>query len=674
MRNLLLLVFLSVIEILAGSSAQAQTNLCGDDAIRLHDPNFAKQHDIMDQQIKQRLGRQYARTASTFCQTLPGDTAVFPVVVHVMHLGEPVGTGTNISDQQIYEALAKCADDYRNKAGFAPDTKIRFVLAKRDPNGNPSTGITRTNASGIANYATYGVTIGSQTGASYDSVQKLNTWRSDKVINVWIVNKIVGNVAGFTSGSYFTLNEGITIISSQFTKTSYTFAHELGHYLDLYHVYQGQVGLNCPLDSDCTTQGDLVCDTPPILNTDQGTTSSCVSGDATNSTRNFMNYGSTTNRFTVGQTARMWASIYTDYRWPLLSSELLIPPTVTNEAAIVSVVNDASEDVCKTFVPRVMIKNFGNTLNTFTIKVFDGSILVATVPYTAVNLARDSSRIISLPGIAMSTLGFGSHTMHYEISNVNGTAADYLATNNYLCQDIELVRSTFTVTVTNSHSTTTGANTYTCGDTVHLSVMVNTGYSFQKITNGSTTWSTRPDTLFVIDQDYHLAVVTKIDSFQITAGVNDTAYGKTNGSGNYAYGSVITLQAMEKPGGKFRNWTENSVVISTQKNLPMTVTGTRNVVANFDALPTGISPNSLGAVIQVYPNPARDQIHLEIRSVKPQRITIQIVDLLGQVFADQVIAPNTLSVDFDLHMLAPGNYFLRLSGDDGIDVIRFVKQ
>jgi hypothetical protein len=41
------------------------------------------------------------------------------------------------------------------------------------------------------------------------------------------------------------------------------FAHEMGHYFDLLHTHETQVGgVECPNGSNCSTAGDLVCDTP----------------------------------------------------------------------------------------------------------------------------------------------------------------------------------------------------------------------------------------------------------------------------------------------------------------------------------------------------------------------------------------------------------------------------
>ena len=40
------------------------------------------------------------------------------------------------------------------------------------------------------------------------------------------------------------------------------FAHEIGHYFDLYHTHDTGFGIECPNGSNCSTAGDRLCDTP----------------------------------------------------------------------------------------------------------------------------------------------------------------------------------------------------------------------------------------------------------------------------------------------------------------------------------------------------------------------------------------------------------------------------
>ena len=86
------------------------------------------------------------------------DIWTLPVVVHVFHLGSPVGVDENISDTQILSAIAALNNDFRKVAGSAGDgagvdVGVEFVLAQRDPDEAPSSGIVRLNASEIPGFA-----------------------------------------------------------------------------------------------------------------------------------------------------------------------------------------------------------------------------------------------------------------------------------------------------------------------------------------------------------------------------------------------------------------------------------------------------------------------------------------------------------------------------------------
>src|SRR4030095_13354160 len=62
-------------------------------------------------------------------QNLTSQSYTIPVVVHVIHLGEAIGTGTNISDAQIQGAIQGLNDRFRNIRGNGSlDIEISFCL------------------------------------------------------------------------------------------------------------------------------------------------------------------------------------------------------------------------------------------------------------------------------------------------------------------------------------------------------------------------------------------------------------------------------------------------------------------------------------------------------------------------------------------------------------------
>lgn len=82
-----------------------------------------------------------------------GGIIYIPVVVHVIHNGDAYGVNENITDEQVESQITVMTQDYRRMLGtpgyntnpVGADIQIEFVLAKVDPNGNPTNGINRVN-------------------------------------------------------------------------------------------------------------------------------------------------------------------------------------------------------------------------------------------------------------------------------------------------------------------------------------------------------------------------------------------------------------------------------------------------------------------------------------------------------------------------------------------------
>src|SRR5687767_6846450 len=107
------------------------------------DPAFKSNHDAIEAYTQKRIsaGKVNQRTG----------VITIPVVVHVVYNT----SAQNISDAQIQSQINILNQDFRKLnadvskvpsvwTGLAADAQIEFCLAKRDPNGNATTGITRT--------------------------------------------------------------------------------------------------------------------------------------------------------------------------------------------------------------------------------------------------------------------------------------------------------------------------------------------------------------------------------------------------------------------------------------------------------------------------------------------------------------------------------------------------
>ncbi|MFN8284213.1 MAG: PKD domain-containing protein [Chitinophagales bacterium] len=271
---------------------------------------------------------------------LSGNTLVIPIVVHVLHLGEPVGTGSNISDDQIYEAVRGANERWKNIAGDGVDMEVQFCLAQFDPNGNPSNGIDRRDASGIPRYTDIGIgyiegALAGEIGSDELQTKNLSNWRHDYVYNIWVVHKIAGGWGGYAVFPLFTQypTDGVVITAGSMRYTSSTLAHEIGHGMGLFHTFQGSSETVCPSNGNCSTQGDQVCDTPPHKKQDCTSSNCNNSPDSFLSFKNIMSYCGGRGIFTEGQKTRVRNMILSSTRNLLLSSYACTgPPCDTTHA------------------------------------------------------------------------------------------------------------------------------------------------------------------------------------------------------------------------------------------------------------------------------------------------------------------------------------------------------
>ena len=325
MKTLLYLTLL----ISLGTAALAQTlppspEQCAtmqmDSLLRTKFPQLGSLNDF-EQVLQKRIATLKAQAKAG---RVAAPVVTIPIIVHVVHNGEAVGTGRNISQAQVQSQILTLNEDFRrqprtrgfNDSPVGADIEIEFCLAAVDRQG-------RTMAEpGIDRYNGGRPTWGRD---AIEGVLKPSTfWDPDKYFNVWVLDfdsadRLLGyaqfpsqsNLQGIPTESPAS-TDGVVVTYRSFGNSEKgnfpnmqapynlgrTMTHEVGHWLGLRHIW-----------GDANCGNDFVDDTPNQASESRGCQIGRVSCGSTNMVQNYMDYSDDGcfNIFTLGQKARMRA-------------------------------------------------------------------------------------------------------------------------------------------------------------------------------------------------------------------------------------------------------------------------------------------------------------------------------------------------------------------------------
>jgi len=290
-----------------------------------------------DPQILQREANFDKRAAEKLISIMriEDEKLIIPVVFHIIHDYGP----ENISDAQVHDAIAKINADFSGTntdflstipefQGIAANCNIEFRLAQKELSSGCSNGIDR-----IASLRTY--------EGSDDA--KLGGWQSGKYLNIWVTKDLTNGAAAYAyyptsiAGLMYTVDgiicryDYVGTIGTAGLYAAHVLSHEIGHYLNLQHVWGNS---NAP---GVACGDDQVPDTPNTEGWTSCNTAGNTCGGSVDNVQNHMEYSYCTTMFSEGQKSRIYAALESEdaMRNNLYTYENLLL-TGTNEGYVAS--------------------------------------------------------------------------------------------------------------------------------------------------------------------------------------------------------------------------------------------------------------------------------------------------------------------------------------------------
>lgn len=366
-----------------------------------------------------------------------------PVVFHVLYNT----AAENISEAQVMSQLDILNEDFRrlnadqdNVWAQAADTQIEFCLATQDPDGNPTDGILRV--------PTNVTSFGTNDAMKFTSQGGSDAWPASDYMNFWVCDlgaSLLG-YAQFPGGPADTDGIVCNYTATGNTGTAQgpfdlgrTATHEVGHYLNLRHIWG---------DGGCGAS-DFVDDTPDSDGPNYGCALGNVACSTEDMVQNYMDYSDDAcmNLFTQGQSDRMNALFAPGgARASLLTSAGCTPavPDFDLDAQAQLVIAPQAGVCAASVAPVIRIRNNGAlTLTSLDISYSIDGVAEGTTSWSG-SLDYSATAEITLQDIAPAD---GNHTFSFSVSNPNG-AADQNTANDTASSDFFMNSSGSGVTVT----------------------------------------------------------------------------------------------------------------------------------------------------------------------------------------------------------------------------------
>jgi hypothetical protein len=634
MRNFTKLVFATAL-LLSATTLTAQRNCHTMDVWNrqvAENPQLAKVRAGIDAHA-----HSYAEAVEANPNAKINAVVTIPVVVHVVY-----NTATqNISDAQIQSQITILNNDFRKlnadrtlvPAGFsaiAADAEVQFCLAQRTPAGAATNGIVRVSTT-TTSFIDDDRVKSSTTGGS-------TTWDASRYLNIWVCplgNSLLG-YAQFPGGPAST--DGVVCTYTAFGNTGTaaapfnrgrTATHEVGHYLNLFHIW-GDDGTSC-------AGSDQVSDTPNQADENYGCPTfpqvSCSNGTNGDMFMNYMDYtdDACMYMFTTGQKTRMQALFAAGgARVSLTTSNGCTPPAA---GTCGTPTGNAATSITSTSATANWTAVSGATSYRLEYKT------AAAATWTLITgITTPSSNLTGL--VAGTTYNYrvtavcasGNSALSNTV-NFTTTAAGGGCTDSYEANETSATAKTITLNVNNTARICTATDidwyTFATNTTVGTRVRID---------------------LSTLPADFDVELYNSAGTLLGTSANGSTTSEVIIYNGNTAAATY-----------RVRVFGYNGAFSATTNYTLRCSTRATNFRLDQDASSAGIGEAGISKV-SLFPNPANDKVSVQFLAAQAGQAGIQLMDLTGKVVrthsATAGEGENTMGIQ--IGDLAAGLYLVRI--------------
>jgi hypothetical protein len=662
-----------------------------------YEQSYIEYNKMLDKYVEDMQGNRMQQNGPNQVNTV----ITIPVVIHVVYQT----AAQNISDAQAISQFNVLNNDFQRHNSdtavgsafynVAGRVNFQFVLAARDPNGNPTTGVVH-KATTLSSFTTDNKVKSTAQGGD-------DAWDVTRYMNIWVCN-LGGGLLGygeFPTGSLsntYGLVLGYTCTGTiGAAQAPYdggrTGTHEFGHCFNLLHIW-GDDGTACSGSDQCS-------DTPNQAGENYGCptlphTDACTPTAPGVMCMNFMDYtdDACMVMFTQQQSTRMLAVINSPPWNVLQSSNGGVPVNLTpNDASVFSVTSPAGTSCATTVSPVITLKNMGSlamTSCTINYKVDAGTI--NTYSWTG-NLASLATATVTLPAVSVTA---GTHTLTAFTSNPNGTT-DGNASNDQSTSNFTVIAAgaalpysqgfesaTFPptgMTIYNPDGSNTWARTTTAKFSGTASAYMD-NWSYQTgnnqkdemiLPNLNLTGTGSTQMTFEVAYTYWTTASQASDTLEILASPNcGTTWTSVYKKARTALATATPVSSQTTPFTPTgtSQWRQETVSLSAYDGNSNVMVKFRNISDYEDnmyiddiniAKIVGIKENSAEQLyVNVYPNPTNGTLYVSIQNANGTGTTeINLYNVIGEKVMNTMTSKGSnISETLDLSALAPGVYQL----------------